>query len=216
MRKTLRSLLGVATVGLGLAGLMPTKKAEAQTSGSVEYIQSEKDEKSFARANTFYSLPGKANGYSFIEFYRNGGGYFGKTMASRPIVSGLGPKVEAVHNGELVSRVGFGASFSVPGMPKGSYLNLGLLPVWISAEQKRMQAQYVLGVSLPEGFNLSSFGEMNLRAQGGPQWGYGEAELTKSVGPFDFGYHMRLYDDGDATPKPQHGLVVRLNFGGKK
>ena len=213
MRKTLRSLLGTAAVGL--ASMLPMK-TEAQVAGNVEYIQSEKNEKSFARANAFYGLPQGVNGFSFIEFYKNGDGYFGKTMLNKPIVSGLGPKVEAVHDGELVSRVGFGASLSVPGMPKGSYLNLGLIPVWLSEEGKRLQAQYAFGFNLPKGFHFNGFGEMNLRAQGGPRWGYGETELTKDIGPFELGYNMRLYDDGNASPKHQHGMILTLNVRGKK
>ena len=230
MTKTLRNLVTAGAVGLGVATGMPAERAEAQVAGNVEYIQSEKNEKSFARGNIFYGLPQNVNGFSFIEFYKNGDGYFGKTMLNRPIVSGLGPKVEGVHNGELLSRVGLGASFSVPGMPKGSYANLGILPVWLSEEGKRLQAQYAFGFKLPKGFYLSSFGEMNLRAEPrsvtsstgevntktGPRWGYGEAELTKSFGPFEVGYNMRLYDDGNASPKHQHGAVVTLNIRGKK
>lgn len=214
MRKTLRSLLTAGTIGL--ASLMPAKKAEAQVAGNIEYIQSEKKENSFGRLNMFYSLPEKANGFSFIEFYRNGGGYFGKTILNRPIKAGLGPKVEAVYSGEPLSRVGLGVGFSVPKVPNGGYANLGLVPVWISSDQKRVQAQYAFGLNLPKGFHFNGFGEWNLSAENGPEWGYGETELTKDIGPLEFGYNMRLYNDGNASPKHQHGLILTLNLRGKK
>ena len=212
----MKKIKNILTKGaIAASAILPITQAEAQVSGNVEYIHSENTDRSFARANGFYGLPGNARGFSFVELYRNGDGYFGKSMITRDVVSGLRTKIEAIHSGEPLSRVGLGANFSVPGMPEGSFANFGILPLWFGDGKvvgNRAQAQYAFGLSLPHGFNVGGFGEWNLLGENGVEWGYGETELTKRLGLIKFGYNMRLRNNGDASPIAEHGLVAGVNF----
>lgn len=223
MKKTLRKILGIGAVAA--AGVLPMEKAEAQfNGGSVGYVHSGKSENSYGRLLGFYELPAEISGFSFVEFYKNGSGYYGETTLNKGIKSGLTTRVNLIHAGEPVSEAGFGVGFNIPRMPKGGYASIGFLPVWVGRDGSvidKAQAQYSFGFSLPKGFNLGGFGEWNLLKKGGPQWGYGELEATVDLGEMlgldklkgiRVGYNPALLPDGDAVPSVRQRGIAKFTF----
>jgi len=218
MKKTLRNL--VAGVIIGAASLLPMKRAEAQVKGSVEYIQSEVNDNSYPRLNMFYSLPGKIGGFTFAEFYKANKGYFARTNLNRPITKSIGPRATMIHAGKPLSQIGLGVGATVPYMPKNVSANVGLLPVWMDNEGRivkdKIEAQYFVNANLPLGFNVNSFGNLNVAAQGGPQWEYGEISAGRNIGPFRVSYNPALLNKGNAVPKLEHRVTISLDFGSKQ
>ncbi|HUW43562.1 MAG TPA: hypothetical protein VMV95_01195 [Bacillota bacterium] len=219
MKKRLRNL--TAGFGLGLASLLPMKNANAQIKkGSVEYIQSEINENSYARPNLFYQL-GKINGFTFMEFYKNHKGYFGKTSLDKEVFKGISAKAIINHSGEPFGQLGLGVKAKIPHLPKGVYADVGLAPLWVDNEWKimnKIEAQYFFDISLPLGFSVNSFGTMDFAGTDGkgPQWGYGEINLGKDIGPVRIAYNPALLNKGNALPRLEHRATISLNLGDKK
>jgi len=190
-------------------------------SGNLEYIHSEDNAWSYPRANGFYDLPGKGSGYTWMEFYKGGKGYFGETNVNYPGMKGFNPAMQIQHCNTPISRIGFGLSKQVP-TPKGTYLQLTALPVFVDKEgvqENTSEIGYFLSADLPLGFKATSFGDINLREKGGAKWQYGEATLEKSVGPFTFAYNPVLEIKPDAKGfqrtfphRVQHRGAIRVNF----
>lgn len=205
---------------IGLASLLPIKKAEAQGNvhGNIEYIQSEISENSYPRLNAFYSLPQRIEGYTFMELYQGGKGYFGRTTLDRAITRGVGPRAIVNHIGEPFTETGLGVGAVVPHMPRNSFATVGALPLFVDKQGRRLRhqglVQYFFSTPLPLKLNLSGFGEWNILAENGPEWGYGEFNLGRKIGPFMVTYNPALLNDGDAMPKVEHRVAVTLNFGG--
>jgi len=213
MKRTLKSL--VTAGAIGLASLM-SMKAEAQVHGSVEYIQSEKSENSYSRLNLFYGLPEDVRGFSFIELYDNGDGYFGRTSLDRKITDDFGVRMHVLYVNEPISKAGFGLNWT-PSLSENASARVSLLPLWIGNEGgvigDRMELQYAGRVDLPLGFNLSGFGILDLLAgKKSPQWTYGEFELTQNLGPFKIGYNPVLLNKRGVTPDMLHRLIAGIRF----
>src|SRR3990172_3714473 len=157
MNQTLRKL--VTAGALGLASMLPMRNAESQNiNANVDIAQSEVDSVSFIRPNLFYKIAG-VDGYTFVEFYRNDT-FFGKTMLNRKLGKGFKAGAEIIYGSKFEDIYGLGASYDVP-MPKGSFLNLKVLPAWTDKKrliENKVQAGYFGGMKLPAGFNLSAFG----------------------------------------------------------
>lgn len=198
----------------GALSVMPMQEVHAQVNGTVEHIQSEESENTYLRGNFFYGLPGGINGYSFVELYRGDNGFFGKTMLTKKLTDELGLKVEALHSNSPLTQVGVGACVDVP-MPEGSSLNIKGLPVYFD-ENGVVDDKAVIGysgsVKLPGDFKLSSFGEINVGAKGGPEWGYGEIFLGRELGNIIVGYNPALKNDGDLSPRLEHRVTVGVRF----
>lgn len=222
MANTLRTILTTGAIGFGLASLLPIKNAEAQVSGNVEYIHSETKDNSYPRLNVFYSLPNEIKGYTFAEFYKAGKGYFGRTNFNRygAITSGVGPRITIVHAGAPFTSAGFGVGAVVPFLPRNVSATVGIEPVWFDNEGKPMknmnEIQYFANADLPLGFNINSFGNINVADQNGPQWEYGEISLGHNIGPFRVSYNPALFNQGNVIPRLEHRVAIGLNFGGKK
>ena len=216
-------LKNILTAGLAsLAVLTAPKKAEAQGNvhGNVEYIQSQVSENSYPKLNMFYNLPGRVNGYTFAEFYKADKGYFGRTNLNRPITHGVGPRTTIVHDGAPFSQVGLGIGAVVPNMPRNVSASVGLLPVWLDNQgrivRNKTEIQYFVNANLPLGFNINSFGNLNVADQEGPQWSYGEISAGRNIGPIRLSYNPALRNNGNAMPRLEHRAKVTLNFGGTR
>jgi hypothetical protein len=189
-------------------------KSFAKTTGSIDAIASEAKGASYLRLNGSYSLPGKVSGYTFLELYGGDKGYFGKTSLTKNIAGPLSATSEITHVNAPISQIGVGAKVAVP-MPQKAYCTVKLLPCWVDNTGKHVDnkviAGYAIGTSLGKGWSIGSFGEMNIGAKGGPQWGYGEVSVTKSVTKdLSVSYNPALKFSGTAAPKLEHRISMTL------
>lgn len=206
------ALKGIA----GLIGFMPLAQSANALDGNVEYILSENNEASYARANGFYTLPENVDGFSYMELYKDGGGYFGETTLGKEITKGFNAKIQLQHANTPLNRFGLGISRQIP-TPKNTFLNLTLYPVWFDKEgkqEKTSELAYFASADLPFGFKASSFGDFNLAADGGARWDYGEASLSKKVGPITLSYNPCLLskENSKLIPSVQHRISAGINF----
>lgn len=212
--KTLGKILtGIVIVA---SSLLPMNKAEAQDNNvkaSVDMVQSEKEPVSFIRPNLFYKFLG-LNNYSFFEFYRNED-FFGKTILSKDLGKGMKATGELVYGSGFSDSYGAGASVNIP-MPEGTSLSVKALPLWFNKSgyiDDKVQVGFFGKVNLPLGFNLSSFGEMNVVSKKGPQWGYGEISLSKNLlDNLTLSYNPLLKNQGKLQPRLEHAVRVNYTF----
>jgi len=214
--KTINKIL--VTGLIGLASLLPVKSLEAQINGNVEYILSEKLDNSYARLNFFYGDIKKIKGFSFLELYHGQKGYFGKTSLEKQIIPRVNAIAQPTYISEPLTKTGLGTSINAIKTKNKSFLNLQVLPVWISKKFKKNKNEFVLGysakVNLPRDFFLFGFGQMNIANKEGPTWNYGELTAGKNIKKWSFGYNPALINrgQGKAIPKMEHRAYVSAKF----
>jgi len=218
LRQPGKKALSTLLIPIALVGsiYLAPKKTHADINGSLEAIVSEKKENSYARLNGFYQLPGEINGFTFLEFYKDGKGFFGKSMLTKGLSKTFSVKGELVHINEPVTYAGVGLGLNLP-MPKGSYGSLKVLPVWVDKQGKyapnKVIVGYVAGADLGKGWSMSSFGEANIAAKQGPKWCYGEVAVTKEIGKgVNVGYIPALKPVGKLAPKIESRVGVQIRF----
>ena len=217
--KFTKAIKSVALAGLvGISSLLGARAEEpAKVTGDIGYVQREDTKSSYTEANTFYKLPGKVSGYTFLDLANQGGGVFGKTTITRGLAdSGIDAKVQAIHANDACSEVGAGLEAKIP-TPKGVFAKVKCTPVWVNSEGKennKVKAGYFVAMDLPWSMALSSFGEANLANDKGVTWDYGEVELAKKLGNLSVGYNAALVNagDGKATPEVRNGIALRYKF----
>ena len=211
---------------LGLASMLPAREAEAQgnVTGNVEYVRAKENSDSYARANAFYELPFGVKGFTFMELYNSGKGYFGKTALDKEVVEDGGFRLAPYHSsGKAFSQAGLGAYASVTDIPR-TFAKIHVLPIWFSDDKElfgdKMTAGYFASINLPFGTTFEGFGEWDLVGPNASQWDYGEFSVLKKLSGkglenVSIAYNPALLNDGDAIPKMQHRATVRVDFGGK-
>jgi len=209
-----KSIKKIVCSAMLMASLLFPLKSFAKTTGSIDTIVSEAKGASYLRLNGSYSIPGKIGGYTFLELYGGGKGYFGKTSLTKHIAGPLSATSELTHVSAPLSQIGVGAKVAVP-MPQKTYCTVKLLPYWVDHTGKHVDdkvvAGYAIGTSLGKGWSVSSFGEMNVAAKGGPQWGYGEISVSKSISKdVSVSYNPALKFSGTAAPKLEHRVSMTL------
>ncbi|MDP3986912.1 MAG: hypothetical protein Q8P81_01660 [Nanoarchaeota archaeon] len=213
------NLKTIITAGvMGLATLLPGRAESDNLSGNVKYIQTSNESNSlgsYPETNVFYGLPRGMKGFTFMDLYTDGDGYFGKTSINKHLTHGVSAKAQAIHGGNNpVENIGLGASVVVPGLPERISASVTGLPVYLDLDGKRVNDKsrwsYFINTSLPRGFNVSSFGEWNVADS--PKWTYGEIELTKQVGPVTIGYNIGLIDNDSAIPCLENRASVIASF----
>jgi len=212
MKKGIRNIIAGGLVTL--LSILPTKANDLN--GLMEYIHPIENSKgSYVRPNFFYKLPGEIKGFSWMELYQGGDGYFGETNLEKEVTNGFNLKSQIQHNNTPINRAGFGVSKQVP-TPKGTFLKLTVSPIWFDVQgiQKNMkEVAYFSEAKLPFGFTASSFGDWNLADTEGVQWGYGELDLCREVAKgVKLSYNPALLNKGDAIPKVEHRITAKINF----
>lgn len=210
MRKNLINLILAAIIGLAsLSGV------KASIKGNIRYIQSEENANSYVEAKADYKLPGEIKGSTFIDFYKNKKGYFGKTSLEKE----FGPKVrvraEAAHANEPFAQAGLGANVVVPYIPKEIFAKISFIPLWFDVNGRvkdKVIAGYSVKINLPKGFKLKSFGEWNVAASDGVKWNYGEIDLGRKFSFVNVSYNPALKEDGDAVPSVEHRASIGVDF----
>src|SRR3989344_4781701 len=187
---------GLLIGGLALlVSVFPVKEASG-LDGNVEYIKSEEKDGSYLRTSNFYGLPGKVNGFSVLELYEHGDGYWAASFLEKPLSGMFNARLRLLHDNEPLSEAGLGVSVNVPNLPKSTFLNFHYDPFFVSNKGEIVDDKSFLGyyvsVDLPKGFEASSFGEWNLSNPDGVVWDYGEARIAKKFGNVSLGYNPAL------------------------
>lgn len=197
---------------VSVASMMPFNKANA--AGDIRYIVPKGKSVTYVETTVAYKLPLGVKGSTFIDLYSGDGGYFGKTAFEKRVIGNAGLKSTTVHSNNLFTQVGLGANVIIP-TPKWMFAKVGVLPVWRDGKsivEHKSIVEYFVQFSLPLGFDLSSFGEWNFVALGGPKWTYGEVAFGRKIGPFSVSYNPVLVADGDATPATVQRLSMGIEF----
>jgi hypothetical protein len=193
--KNLISVLTLLMLGIG------AKKADA--SGYIKYTQAEK-KNSYTEVSADYPIL-SINGSTFIDFYNNGG-YLGRTSLRKKILKDVNCKLKINHDNALFAQAGLGIETI-------GNLNISFMPLWADSKG-RVKDKCILGysgnVDLPKGFKLNFFGEWNLGKS--IQWGYGEIDIGKKIGPVSISYNPALNWDGDFSPSLEHRAAVKKEF----
>ncbi len=224
-QKIKQTLKRMFTPGLiGLAALATEAAAETnvvqqtKTSGTLTYFVSKESENpwpnSYAKVNHFTSLPYSANLLGFLELYRGGEGYYGKTVVEKDLTDRTGLSVQAIHINEPITQIGVGPNVTLP-TPKGTFVKLTYLPVFSDSRGEIVDNQQILGyyasANLPLGTRLWGFGEINLAGKEGAEWSYGETELTRNIGNrLSVGANLQLTGKGGGKMTPE--FIPRLAF----
>jgi len=216
--------IGLAAI-LGAASLMPST-AEA-ISGGIRRVQSIDHEGSKVTNNSYpelqmgYGLPFGVGGFTFLDFYGNKVGYFGKTALEKNIIEGVGVRTQIVHSNQAYGQQGFGLKANIPHLPKGISAKVYFMPAWTDQKGKNVKDKKMAGFSasakLPLEFNLSTYGEWNTQTR---QWSYGEIELGRQIKlgnneSIILSYNPALKNHGDMSPILEHRVALQIPFGGK-
>lgn len=210
----LRSL--IATGLLGLAGLANqanaqiTNGAPVKTSGDIAYFAANETKSaapnSYAEINHNTKLPHGMSVGGFIDFYRDGQGYFGKTVVEKGLTEKLNLRAHIMHGNAPLTQEGLGLSYVLP-TPKGTFAKVSYLPYFADTKGEQVDnkqiAAYYASVGLPFNSKLFSFGEINVDGKNGPEWAYGEVEVAKKFGRFSVGLNLQLNNDGAGKLTPE-------------
>lgn len=215
MKKTLRNIL--AGISIGVASLLPMK-SNAQINGNIEGIKSFEPEKSYVRTNLFYGLPLEIKGYTFGEFYSDGESHFIKTSLDKAVYGNFGIKEQIIAGSGFNTRFGLGASATIPTSDKTS-AKIYFVPAWIDTKGKKVDNRSIFGyfvsANLPFGFKASNFGEINIGAKNGTEWGYGEFSLGRDIlENLSLSYNPALKNNGigKAVPKLENRVTLKYTF----
>lgn len=200
---------------IGLASFLPMKNANAQVTGSLEAIKSLTPKKSYLRPMLSYDLPLGVKGSSFLEFYQDGSSYFGKTILTKKINKGIGLRAGVNHGSGFTDNYNLGVSVAIPG--KKTFTNFYYSPLCVDNKLKKMKnkalAGYFISTKLPFGLELNSFGQLNLNAEGGAQWNYGEMNLEKKLNKnLAVSFNPALRNQGGPIPKLEPRFTVKYSF----
>lgn len=216
MKKTIRNLIGAGIIGL--ASLFPMKNANAQISGDIEGIKSFESEQSYFRPNIFYDLPLGIKGYTFGEFYEDGNSHFIKTNLTRNIHGNLGAKAQVICGSNLTDKIGVGLDVVIP-MPEKTFARMYFIPAFIDTKAKKIDNRSIVGyfvsADLPLGFKALSFGEINVGAENGAEWAYGEVGLEREVlKNLSLSYNPALKNNGTgkAVPRLEQRVTAKYTF----
>ena len=186
----------VGTMGLALA------KGPAM---NIELYKPVNQKGATIRPNLFYNI-GKTRGYTWGDFSTDGG-YFGKTTLTTPVNEKSSLKTQIIHGNEPISQVGVGATANIPGLPKGVYANIGVIPFWANKEgyvDNKAMVSYYVTAPIAKGLSISSFGEANVFAKDGATWSYGELDILREFPKgFKAGLNFPMTSKGPGKITPE-------------
>lgn len=212
MKRTLKKALTAAIVA---ATALPAK---AQS--SLELMQTREQATTRIRPNLLYQLPGCVNGYTFAEFYQGGDTYLAKTSLTKGLGESLDARLQATHGTGFTGDAGLGLEYEIPA-GENTTAKVRALPVHLGFDGEPVDDKAVLGfyldqkvyVPILKDMDVVAFGEINLGAEGGPQWSYAELHAQKTLDDFVIGLGMDLRGDGDLTPDPNVSVKLGYMFG---
>ncbi|VVB79565.1 Uncharacterised protein [uncultured archaeon] len=186
-------------------------------SGDIGVISDRNTKNAYAELNAFYSLPGKVQGYTFVDQYQDHGAYVSKTALTRNLTDNLSARLQIVEADQPFTEAGLGLKYNLHGLPNGTFACLHAMPAWFNEngrEHNVFKLGYFVSQDLPGNFYLSNYGEANLAAKAGPTWCYGEIELGKRIGNLKVAANVAMNGtaDGKITPELEARLAVRGTF----
>ncbi len=216
MKQTLQkmALVGLTSLNMLFGGL-EARAQSPKVSGDLSYFLSRESEStaqnSYAEVNHSTKLTDKVKLSGAMDFYNSSAGYFGKTSLDTSLGKGVSLRLQGVHGNDLLTQVGAGLSYALP-MPNKTFALVRYLPIFTDTDGDKVDNKQIVGyyasASLPHGLNLWSFGEANIDGANGPQWAYGEVELSKNLGNLSVGANLQMNGQGAGKMTPE--LVPRV------
>lgn len=209
MKNTVKAIAGAAFTAAAVQA--------ADINGNILYFQNMKNnEGSYPEFNSFYSLPGNINGYTWGDVFKDGS-YFGKTILDREVAKagkfGVNGVTQVVQGNKPASEAGLGMKVNIP--VENGYASVGIIPAWTDTrgnQIKRNLATFAYGKGWDNrGINFETFAEIDINGTKG----YGRFELTRRVLDLKVGLMSEMYWNGKAVPKLAPGVCVRYDFSAK-
>lgn len=223
MKQTLQKLALIGLTGLSTTfGGLETKAQTPQVNGDVTYFVSRESksdaQNSYAEVNYSAKLTDKVKVSGAMDFYRSDAGYFGKTSIDTSLDKGLSLRLQGVHGNDPLTQVGAGVGYILP-TPNKTFAIVRYLPIFTDTDGKQVDNKQIVGyyasAQLPANLNLWSFGEVNVDGTKGPQWAYGEVELSKNLGKnLSVGANLQMNGKGEGkmTPEFVPRIALRAKF----
>jgi hypothetical protein len=223
MKQTLRRIALIGLTGLSTVfGGLETKAQPPQVNGDVTYMFSNESrseaQNSYAEVNYSAKLADSIKVSGAVDFYNSDAGYFGKTSVDTSLGNGLSLRVQGVHGNDPLTQVGAGLGYVLP-TPNNTFAIVRCMPIFADTDGKQVDNKQTVGyyasVNLPANFNLWSFGEVNVNGTDGPQWSYGEVELSRKLWEnLSIGANLQMNGQGPGrmTPELVPRIAVRANF----
>lgn len=206
-KKILITLMAVGAIAT------TTKKANAGVDANLEYITSQNSDNNIVEVNSFYGLPGKINGFTFVDYNNKGDGYFGKTTLTRSINGTLSLRGQAIHATGFPNQYGIGEEVTNPKKPFGISSSIYFMPYWTDSNGKKVEKSVIGGCidkNLPLGIKLKVFGEVDIADKA--KWLYGETMLSKKIKGITVMYNPSFNGNGDMTPTVEHRISIGYDF----
>lgn len=175
-----------------------------------------------AEPTATYKLPGKIEGFTFVDLYKNG--YFAQTDLTKRIEKKkdsekniMNIRSRTLHNNELYTSTGLGINKDVSLLNDKLYLSASILPFW--ADNKgfvnRQTVDYFFNVELGKNWSFNGFGEWE-RKERKISWVYGEFDLGKNFGKSEnsrFSYSPTINKSREEKGAHlEHRLAYTYNF----
>lgn len=214
LKNTLKKI--ITGVALTAATVLP---AQAQNS-NIELMQTKDQSTSRVRPNLFYELPGDVKGYTFAEFYEDGGAYLAKSSLNKNLKGSLDAQLQVVNGSGFTDQAGLGVDYKIP-TGDNTFAKVKALPVYVGFDGKRVQNKAVIGfyvdrkvyVPVLKDIHVVAFSEINLAAKDGPAWSYGEIHAQKSLDDFVVGLGLDLSHKDGLVPDPHVSVKLGYVFG---
>ena len=203
---------------VAFTGLLSSANAQS----NFEYVHTDSKGTSRLRPNLFYEIsPLGVKGYSYVEFYMDGENYFGQNYLTKEIKGIFGVQVETYFANFFTDYAGIGPIITFPTKDSTTVLTFSFMPLFIDLNgnylTNYMLVEFVFfkefKIPLLGTWRINSFGQLNLAAEGGPAWQYGEVYLEKPIGTHLYlGAGADLFCNTEWYPDPNWGLKIGYSF----
>lgn len=206
----MKKILKGAILGLAISSIPLTGSAS-----NLKFVKPiEGDNPVNVKISSPTSLSGDLKGFSWVEMY-NSGSFYGESNFGKKLGKNLSTKAQLNHPNELAGRLSLGIGLNVPWLPDNTSLKLTAFPLVYDVGDDRMdrlEVNYSASIELPYDVKASSFGEVDLVAENGPTWGYGEISISKEINGLEFSYNPALRSKGNLRPTLENRIAMSTSF----
>ena len=203
----LKKLIGIGALALILVNSV-AKAQDSKFSIKLPYNLTEKN--ILAEPTAEYKLPGKINGFTFIDLFSNE--YYGQTDLTKKLGS-VNVRSRIINNNELYTKSGIGLNKDLELFDEKVYLSVSILPLWFDKKGylNRQTMDYFFNVNLGKNWSLNGFGEWELQNKK-VNWVYGELDIGKDFNNLRLSYSPAIVKNEIKGINYQHRLALTYKF----